>query len=61
MFIVKSWSLGINEVVDMDTDGNYIYGDPIVTTKKFKKFGLRCKMYIFLMKLLEDYIEIESI
>lgn len=51
MIRVRSHSLGVD-----DADGKRL-----VKTKYFKKYGVRCLLYIFLQKCFEDYIEIEEI
>lgn len=56
MIKVESHSLGIDNANDeMARCGRIIH------TKYFKTNGIRFKLYVFIQKLLEDYIDIEII
>lgn len=51
MIRVQSHSLGVNTT----------FGEPIVHTKYFKKYGIWCCLYIFYQMIFEDYINVEEI
>lgn len=56
MIKVESHSLGIDNVNDERARCGRI-----IHTKYFKTNGIRFKLYVFIQKLLEDYIDIEII
>lgn len=54
MITAVSHSLGA-DYIDLVTGER---GERIMHKKTFKRYGLRCKLYIFIQIVLEDYVEI---